>query len=177
MTTNELNTNLEQVTGKLKKEDSNYARIVKAVQVFYWIFIPLFAFKTIREYSDSGDLKDIISGACITLAFLIIALTFGKYYKEYKYVDYSLPTLEMLKKAAYRYEPLQKRSAWILVALVFMDIGLIFDWTDANTSVLHSQLIFLSGILIGVVIGMIWWYIQYKPLRDDALRLIKELEC
>ena len=176
MTTNELNTNLTQVTGKLKKEDSKYARIVKGVQIFYWIFIPLFAFKTIRVYSESGDLKDIISGACITLAFFIIALTFGKYYKEYKYVDYSLPTLEMLKKAAYRYQPLQKRSVWVLVGMAFMDVGVTFDWMDENTTVLHTQLFFIGAILVGVIIGMIWWYIQYKPLRDDALRLIKELE-
>ncbi|WP_167618059.1 hypothetical protein [Maribellus sediminis] len=176
MTTQEFNTNLEKLTGKLEKEDSNYARIIRAVQIFYWIFIPVFAGITILEYRETHSLNTIVSGLFLMVAFLVIALTFRKYYKEYKYVDYSLPTLEMLKKAAYRYQPFQKRGLWVLLGLAFMDVGLTIDWLDQNTSVVHTQIFFGASLLVGFVIGLVLWYIRYKPIRDNALRLIKEIE-
>lgn len=176
MTTNELNTNLEKVTGRLKKEDRHYATIVKVVQVFYWIFIPLFIVKTVVEYTSSHEINDIISGVGLVLGFLLIALSFQKLYNEYQYVDYSLPTLEMLKKAAYRYEPFQKRVLWVVPGLLLMDVGLTFEWMSEGKSVLDSQVFFLGSILFGAIIGLVWWYFKYKPLRDDALKLIKELE-
>lgn len=176
MTTQEFNTNLQQLTGRLKKEDSNYARIIKAVQIFYWIFIPVFAVITIFEYSETRGLNTIVSGLFLMLAFLVIALTFRKYYKEYNYVDYSLPTLEMLKKAAYRYQPFQRRGLWVLLGLAFMDVGLTIDWLDQNTSVAHTQIFFGGSLFVGLVIGLVLWYIRYKPIRDKALALIKEIE-
>ena len=176
MTANEFGSNLEQLTGRLKTEDSHYAKIIKGVQIMYLIFIPLFAFKTISEYNDSKSMNDIYSGIFLILSFLTFIFAFRKYYKEYKHVDYSLPTLEMLKKAAHRYQPFQKKTIWVFTGLVLMDIGLAFDWLDLNTSLLHTQIIFVGGIILGFIIGIIVWYFKYKPLRDDALKLIREIE-
>ena len=67
---------LEPLVKKLKKEDTNYASVVKAIQIIYWIFIPLFTVMTIREYTDTKNINDIISGVCFILSFLIIALFF-----------------------------------------------------------------------------------------------------
>ena len=176
MTAHEFDTNLEKLTGKLKKEDTNYATIIKVIQVFYWVFIPVFALLTVLEYSETHSINAIISGSFFLLAFLIIALTFRKYYKEYNYVDYSLPTLELLKKAVYRYQPFQMRGLWVVLGLAFMDVGLTLDWLDNNTTVLQTQLFFMGAILFGAVIGLILWYFKYKPLRDEALKLIREIE-
>lgn len=142
----------------------------------YLIFILLFTFKTISEYSESKSINDIYSGIFLILSFIIFALTFRKYYKEYKHVDYSLPTLEMLKKAVYRYQPFQKSAMWMFAGLVLMDIGLTYDWLDENTSLLHTQIIFVGGIVLGFIIGLIIWYFKYKPLRDGARKLIREIE-
>lgn len=169
------NTDFDRLVSKLKTEDTNYSKISRAIQIIYWIFIPVFAIMTFREYSETGNSNELISGAFFILAFLIFALFFGKYYKEYKYVDYSLPTIHMLKRAAYRYQPFQRRQLWILLALILIDLGLTFDWMD-GTSVIDIQFTFIGVIIFSLVVGLIIWYFKYKPLRDDALRLISELE-
>ncbi|KJF42101.1 hypothetical protein [Draconibacterium sediminis] len=176
MTAHEFDTNLSKLTGKLKKEDRHYATIVKVVQIFYWIFIPLFMVKTAVEYTNSHEISDIISGVALILGFLFIALSFRKLYNEYQYVDYSLPTLEMLKKAVCRYQPFQKRALGILPGLLLMDVGLTFEWMGEGKSVLDSQLFFLGAILFGVIIGLVIWYFKYKPLRDKILHLVREIE-
>ncbi len=170
-----LNAEFDQLVGKLKTEDASYATLSRGIQIVYWILIPFFIFMTIRHYNDSGDFKQIIGGACMVLSFLIFALFFGKYYKEYKYVDYSLPTLLMLKKAAYRYKPFQGRTIWIIVALALMDFGLFYNNQEEGL-VLETQVMFIGAILFGLIVGLILWYFKYKPLRDDALRLIAEIE-
>ena len=72
MTAHEFDTNLSKLTGKLKKEDRQYATIVKAIQIFYWIFIPLFIVRTIRYYTDSHSINDLISGVALVIGFLIL---------------------------------------------------------------------------------------------------------
>jgi hypothetical protein len=49
------------------------------------------------------------------------------------------------------------------------------DWKE-NTSVLEINLIFALAIIMGLSIGLILWYFKYKPLRDDALSLLSEIE-
>lgn len=169
------NTDFAQLVSKLKTEDTNYAWISRAIQIMYWIFIPVFAFLTFREYSETGNSNELISGAFFILAFLIFALFFGKYYEEYKYVDYSLPTIQMLKKAAYRYQPFQQRQVWILLALILVDLALTFDWMD-STPLIEIQITFVGLIAFSLLVGLIIWYFKYKPLRDEALSLINEIE-
>ncbi|WP_319502745.1 hypothetical protein [uncultured Draconibacterium sp.] len=176
MTAHEFDTNLSKLTGKLKKEDRHYATIVKAVQILYWLFIPLFIVRTIRYYTDSHNINNLISGIALILGFLFIALSFRKLYNEYQNVDYALPTLEMLKKAAYRYQPFQKRVLGVIPGLLLMDVGLTFEWIGEGRSVLDSQVFFLGAILFGVIIGLVIWYFKYKPLRDKILDLVREIE-
>ena len=172
---NNNHTDLDSLIPRLKKEDNNYAAIVKAIQIIYLIFIPLFVVITIRKYIDSHSFIDIISGACKISAFLILALSFRKYYKEYKFVDYSLPTIQMLKKAAYRYQLFQKESIRVIIPLILIDIALTLDLME-DSSIIQTQVIFWGLIMFGVLIGLLLWYTKYKPLRDQALQLIKEIE-
>ncbi len=169
------NIDFSRLVSKLKTEDVNYARISRAIQIMYLIFIPVFAVMTFREYNDTGDINELISGGSFILAFLIFALFFGRYYKEYKFVDYSLPTVVMLKKAAYRYQPFQLQQVWVLLAILLIDVGLTFDWMD-ETPIAEIQATFAGTIVFGVVVGLIIWYFKYKPLRDEALKLIAEIE-
>lgn len=66
-------------------------------------------------------------------------------------------------------------TIWFVVALVLIDIGLFFK-NHEDELVLESQMKFLSAVFLGLVIGLLLWYINYKPLRDDALRMIAEIE-
>lgn len=176
-TNNHENNGLGQLVAKLKKEDSFYAEISKIFQVIYWIFIPVYILLTLREYTDSYKIGELIGGACFILAFLIFALLFRKYYREYKNVDYSLPTLQMLKKAAWRYRPFQIRSLWALLALIFMDAGLASGWVDEKISMLIAQLMFWGVMFFAIIIGFVVWYIKYKPLYDETKKMIKEIEA
>jgi len=160
---------------KLKTEDARYATLSRAIQIIYWIFIPLFFLITILEYTETKESDQLIGGALFILSFLIFAIFFGNYYKEYKYVDYSLPTIQMLKKAAYRYKPFQLKSLWVLLAIVLMDGGLTFK-REFNETVLDVQIYFIGLMVVALIVGLIIWYFKYKPLRDEALKLIAELE-
>lgn len=170
------NLSLDQLVVNLKKEDTQYSKLSRIFQIFYWVFIPLYAIMTYRLYSDSQSFIHLVSGACYIVAFAIFAIFFGKYYKEYKNVDYSLPTLFMLKKAAYRYNPFQLRALIILVAILFMDAAISIQHFSDLSSFLFVQMLLLGGFGISFLVGLLLWYYKYKPLRDNALKLIAEIE-
>ncbi|MDY0279940.1 MAG: hypothetical protein RBR35_05190 [Salinivirgaceae bacterium] len=115
------NISLDQLVGNLRNEDHRYSRISRSFQIVYWSFIPLYTIVTILHYSETKEFNALIGGACFVASFVIFAIFFGKFHKEYKSVDYSLPTLTMLKAAAYRYKPFPLRTIWIFLAVLFMD--------------------------------------------------------
>ena len=175
MKTSDENQNLDHLVSKLKTEDAHYATIIKAVQIIYWILLPFLVLMTIWDYMEAKDINELIGGICIVAAFLIIVLFFRKYYREYNMVDYSLPTVQMLKKAIWRYQLFQKRTLWVYFGLLVMDVGLIFDWQEDH-SIWVTQTIFLGALALGFVIGFIWWFKKFKPLRDEARQLLREIE-
>jgi hypothetical protein len=160
---------------KLKKEDTNYARIAKGMQIFYLILMIPYMTMGVIYFVKERDALYMLGNIFIVLSFLTFALLFRNFYKEYNFVNYSLPTLEMLKRAAKRYKPFQKNTIWALLALIFMDIGLSLNSFKDN-SFLSLQIIFLGAMLLGVAGGLIWWKIKYKPLRENALNLIRDIE-
>lgn len=172
-------TDLPTLIGNLKNEDARYSRLSKNIQWIYWILIPIYAFMIIREMFDDGNAITLVSGICYILSMLIFALFFRKYQKEYREVNYDLPTLQMLKQAMYRYKPLQKKTLWILLAILLMDCGLSLSpiWENEDLkSVLTFQLIYFSTMIGSVCIGLVIWYYKYKPLYDEAKNLIAEIE-
>lgn len=172
---NPIDLSLDKLVVNLKNEDHRYSRLSRSFQIIYWCFIPLYTVLTIIDYYDTRELNTIIGGACFIASFVIFAIFFGKFHKEYKSVDYSLPTLIMLKDAAYRYKPFQLRTLWILLATLFMDAGLSLN-SMSGQNFIRVQIVFISAMLIGIIGGLIVWKIRYKPLRDNVLKLIAEIE-
>jgi len=166
---------LGRLVSKLKKEDTNYSRILKSVQIVYGLLIPVMIVLTIRDYMDSKIMAELISGICFVMGLFMIVIGFRKLYKEYKYVDYSLPVLQMLKKAIKRYTPFQKGTSGVYIGVLLIDVGLTVERMDSKT-IWETQIFFLGAVGIGAVIGLIWWYFQYKPLQDEAKRLLREIE-
>jgi len=165
---------LTQLLSDLKSEDSNYAAKCKRFQYIYWALLPIYAILTIRHFIASGDMMSGIGGLCFILCFVIYAVCFRKFSKEFSSVDYSLPTTKMLKAAAYRYQPFQLRHIWLLVAILLMDAGLVFN-SSLGFSFIDIQIGLLGAMLVATFLGLIHWYVKYKPLRDKALFLYKEI--
>lgn len=170
-----ISTDLEKITGKLKAEDSNYSIVCRVLQIVYWIFVPVYLLMALYDYSDTGELEPVVRGISMAMAFVIFAIFFGRYFKTYRYVDYSLSTLTMLKRAAYRYQPFQWKMLWIVLAIFSMNIGMNYNSLNTDDSLI-AQFVFLGAILIGFMGGLLLWFIKYRPLRNGILRLIDEIE-
>lgn len=169
------NTNLADLVGRLKKEDQHYSRLSNGLQIVYFVLLPIYLILLVVHIIEGSAWYEILGSVCFALSMLIFALFFRRYYKEYKYVDYAQPMLIMLKEAAFRYQPFQWRIIWILFALILMDIGMsLTTFKMENTG--WVQILFIGSLGVGVVIGYIVWWIRYRPLRMDALKLIKEIE-
>jgi len=169
------NINLEQLVGKLQKEDLRYSNICKGLKLIYWILIPIYTILAIDTYLETNFITDLFAGLLFVSAFVIFALIMGKFQKEYNTVDYSLPTLMMLKKAALRYKPFKPESYGAFAAFFIMDAGFCLS-SQYGTRIINLQHYVVALFLASVVIGLLIWYVRYKPLRDNAQRLIAEIE-
>ncbi len=175
--TNEMqdNVNTDQLISRLKYEDKRYSKISKSFQIGYWILTVLLLFFAVQDYISGGFTNDTIGSICFSIGMLIFALLFRAYFKEYRNIDYSESTLVMLKKAAYRYKPLQLKILWAVLAIFFVDFGLVFEAKNI-IEILWIQIFFFGALLIAVAVGLLIWKNRYKPLRDNALSLIQEIE-
>lgn len=163
------------MVSRLKSEDLSYGRLSKAIYIIYFTFIPVFLVVAVFEFIATKDMNVIFWASFSSIAFAIFALLFRSYMKEYNYVDYAKPTIEMLQAAADRYKPFPLKAIWALVAVVFIDLGMIFHFAG-RFDIIQTQQIFIPVLLVAIVMGYIFWIFKYKPLRDNALRLINELK-
>ena len=177
METNEkmLNPELNDLTAKIKNTDERYSCITKSLQIAYWLFIPIYLVLIIRDIFSNSPLFEIAGSFCFLLGMLVFILIFRLYHLEYKSIDYAQPTLVMLKKAVRRYQPFQNKIWLTLLAVLLIDAGLslrsLFD-----TDLIWIQVIFLGAMAAAVAIGLLIWRERYKPLRDKALQMIREIE-
>jgi len=172
---NQIPMNLEKLTNELKQKDDKYSKLSRRLKIVYLIFIPFYIIITAFELIEDYSIFVLIKGICFTLAMSIFAIIFSHYHKKYKNVDYSESTLIMLKKAANRYKPFKRELIWALFSVLLMDIGLSLDVSRFDIDY-QFQLIFWGAFAIAIIIGLLIWYYKYKTLRDNSLRLIKEIE-
>ncbi|MDX8340606.1 hypothetical protein SLH46_15520 [Draconibacterium sp. IB214405] len=175
MKTNNTLGNLQQLIHRLKNEDSKYARLSKSFQILYFILTFLFGVLIIIHIIEKEPLSELAGATCFLLSMLSYAFFFRKYYKDYNNVDYSQPTLMMLKKAAYRYQPFQRQTAWLIIPLLLIDAGLALN-SSLGFDFIKLQLIWFGTLAFAVCIGLTIWYFRYKPLHDNAKQLIREIE-
>ena len=166
---------LNDLVLKLKDADGHYARISKRVQFIYWALVPIYLVIIILDVVNNISLADIGSSLFYLMGMTVFALIFRSYYKEYNFVDYTQSTLIMLKKAARRYYPCQGKVWLVVLGLICIDAGLTLR-SPFFIEIVKLQIIFWGAMFGAVLVGLFVWWVRYKPLRDEALRLIRDIE-
>ena len=170
------NQELNNFIYRLRNADLRYASLSKALQIIYWVLIAIYLVLLGVHIAYKEPVIEIIGSICFLCGMFVFVLVFRTYTKEYQSIDYALPTLVMLKKAVYRYQPFQ-RTLWIvLIAVLFFDAGLSCQATTLS-GFIWLQVAFFCTMFGAVLVGLWIWRIRYKPLRDEALRLIHDIEA
>lgn len=173
---------MDQLINKLKKEDRQNYLLSKWFQIFYWILTPLyFAFLVVNPDPEL-TVNDRLIGSFYVLCFVSFAFIFWHMKKSYRQIDYSLPSVVMLEQAAERYKLWQRRTFFALIPLFFASVGLgltYFDRVNISNPVLRIIVIEAAiwcFIALAFLVGVAIWYVKQKPLRDHALKLLRELQ-
>jgi len=185
METNHINQSpidLESLISGLKTEDARNLKLMHQMQQLMWGIASVYVFILALKFIMTTPWYEKLGGFLIMVAFIAFALLFRNYYKEYKAIDYGIPTIEMLKKAVSRYGLFQWRGLFILVPLIIEGIGLnlmIYDnftKLDPLNRILFFQMSYFCVMVIAFLVGYIIWKKRQKPLRDHALALLKEFQ-
>jgi riboflavin transporter FmnP len=184
METNHINQSpidLETLIGGLKSEDSRNLKLMHKMQSVMWGIAAVYLLISVLKFIMTTPWYDKLGGFLVLLAFVAFALYFRNYYKEYKSIDYGIPTIEMLKKAARRHG-IQWRGLYFLAPLILEGIGLNLMMYDDFTKfdplyrILFFQTIYFFVMAIAFLVGYFIWKKRQKPLRDQAQALLKEIQ-
>ena len=173
---------LEQLVKGLKREDTRYLALTNSFKWIMWVLAPLyFLLFLIGVIADLPEI-DKIGFLFFSMGFLSFALLFNSLYKEYKFIDYGVSTLEMLRKAVGRYALWQPKTYLTIIPMLFSALGFSFTaqrgfpFAGLEMRILVAfgsiLLIFCCGALVGYFI----WRKHQKPLRDKALIILKDME-
>lgn len=173
---------VDSLIDRVKTEDEKNLRMTKS---FVWIYIVLvIIYAGLIVFNPDPDITIIkrISGLSYIASMLGFAWIFRNGYKEFKSIDYSLPVIEMLRNVAKRYQLKVSKFLILSIPILLMDVGLTLSFynnllpmTPINR-VLIIQVFYIPIMTISGYIGILVWRKKQKPLRDNALELLKELE-
>lgn len=182
-TINTPNLDLNRLIEGLRREDDRNMHLTNRFKWLMWIFAPLyFCFFLFLLYEGESVLKEI-GFFFFSASFLFFAMVFRNLNNEYKSVDYGIPTTEMLRKAAQRYEIWQTKTAKAMFPAFLAAIGVSLtseemipniDDTKIRIALAFGAYLLLLGVGFGI--GYLIWRKRQKPLRDHALLLLAELE-
>ncbi|MDD2305222.1 MAG: hypothetical protein PHP53_11045 [Prolixibacteraceae bacterium] len=173
---------LETLIHNLRIEDNRNLTLTRTMQGVMWGVVTIYAIILVVKSIMGAPWPETIGGFVVMLAFVLFALFFRNYSKEYKSVDYGLPTTQMLSKAIQRYQIFQRRSIFLLIPLALEDLGLtlfmhdFFNGQHAITNLLIAHAYFIGLLAIGFFVGYLIWKKRHKPLRDYAIKLLKEIQ-
>ncbi len=174
--------NLESLISSVKDEDARNLRISRSFQWIYIAIIVLYVVLILLELKEGIYGLRTISNVLFILSFIAFSWIFRNGYKEFNSIDYSLPVIEMLRKAAKRYSLNVKKYLVLLIPIILMDAGLTISFfgdllpISPLKRILIIQAVYIPVMTISALIGIWIWYKTQKPLRDNALKLIEELE-
>lgn len=177
------NMDLDTLIVDMQSKDKMFKNIFKWFQVVFFIFIFIYGGLFLVNPDSDLTLYNRLAGGCYVLGFSVFAYYFRKYYKKYNEVNYSDPVKKVLEDAEKRYRKFKPDSLIVFTGVLFinaatllMTIGNIFATRGTFYSFLIIEVLFLGLIGFGLVIGILWWRRDSKPIWLSAKNLLKELE-
>lgn len=167
---------------KMQTEDKRNIKVMRNFKWLMFIFAPLYILLFNIGPFDKINLYMRLGGLSFGLAFIIFALIFTKGVKEFRSVDYGVPTTKMLSDAIDRYKLQISKLFFVLLPLTLINIGesLILLGQDIDSifggSLLNFQLFYWILVIVGLIIGIIFWRIKHKPLKEAAEQLLNEMQ-
>ncbi|TVQ16435.1 MAG: hypothetical protein EA361_04195 [Bacteroidetes bacterium] len=172
---------MEDFVSQLKKQDDYNLQLGKVLKRFYIIMIVIYILlMVINPFADLSVLHRVI-GLLFVFAFSWFAMLFSRYQKDFRDVDYGLPTLQMLENVVKRYRLSLKTFLQIIPPVVLVAIALsltVYQSSSAANApyrVLMVQLVFFLIALVAGYAGYEVWKVKHKPLVDHAREMLKEL--
>jgi hypothetical protein len=172
---------MDQFIGKLQKEDKRNLLLTRNFRWIMWSLAILYAIMFIVRPFSTNTIYEHIGWSLYVLTFVSFGFIFNYLKKEYQQVDYGLPTLKMLENAAKRYKLFQRKVLLASAPVLLLDAGMVlvtFDNENPETllrTILVTQALIIPAVGIGLIIGISIWRKRQKPLRDNALEMINEL--
>ena len=108
----------------LEKEDDRNLKMTRNFRWFLVVMAVLYTLLMVVNPDPELKMHHRISGLCYVAAFTLFAVVFAKINNEFRNVDYSLTSVEMLQQAAKRYKFLSWRYIWMLPSLLLIDAGI-----------------------------------------------------
>jgi hypothetical protein len=172
---------LDSLVSKLRSEDSRNLKQMRNMKYMYYALIVVYALLMIVNPDPDLQLHNRISGLCYVLGFTVFALIFRKYHIDYRGIDYSLSSVEMLSKAIKRYRFSFIYILYVFPGLVLIDAGITisqyFRWDSIEplNRILIVQAVLIPTFVISGYIGYLIWRKRQKPLHDQARQLLADL--
>jgi hypothetical protein len=166
----------------LEKEDDLNLKMTRNFRWFLVVMAVLYTLLMVVNPDPELKMHHRISGLCYVAAFALFTVVFAKFNNDFRNVDYSLTSVEMLQQAAKRYKFLSWRYIWMLPSLLLIDAGIsvtyFHRWISIEplNRVLLVQAVFIPLMAISAFIGYLIWRKRQKPLHDSALTLLQELQ-
>ncbi|MFZ5941479.1 MAG: hypothetical protein ACOYXB_12980 [Bacteroidota bacterium] len=165
----------------LQNEDTRNQKMTRNFKWFLTVMVVVYTLLMVVNPDRELEWHHRLTGFCYVAAFALFALLFRKYNKEYSQVDYSVSSCELFKAAAERYKFKMSRLLSVLPSILLIDAGLTISFLFRRESfnrvedIFWIQLVYFSVMGLAFFAGYLIWRIREKPLRDGALKILKDL--
>ncbi len=179
---------IQTLTDDLKREDRKYKETMKGAELVGWSVAVIMAVAHVIILLLPGEesmLRNIYLGVSYVIAFSIYALYFKYLKNSYDKIDYSMPTLDMLKKVAKNKTFFKPRTIVLFIPSLIIAINVSISISSRfNIGLFQSDILnllfviacFILLIAISGFVGYIKQNKKHKPYRNRALALIEDIE-
>lgn len=174
---------MDSLINDMQSKDNRFGKLYKRFQILFFVFIFFYAGLFLFNPDSELTLNHRIAGGCYVIAFTLFTIYFRKYYKRYSFVNYADPVKKVLEDAVNRYKLFNKDYIAILIAVLFINAATLLVMAPRlakiiglTKSIIVVEMLIFGMIVVGLIIGVLWWERDSKPIWLSAKKLLKELE-